>query len=233
VQAGFAVVMAVCLVLVLATPETVDLERRAAERPPRFALRPGAGALFGSAATLGFFAFALLGLVSSLGAIMLSSKLGIASHFVAGLASFLMFGASALAQLALGGLRLAVMTLIGAVAFPVGLALVAVSLYHPLLWLFLLAVFVGGAGAGMLFKSGVAKAAGSAMPASRAGVLAVYFVAGYLGMGLPAILFSVVIRHVGIGASMVGFAVVLSAGAALSVAAGRRAEARPRAGSAS
>jgi predicted MFS family arabinose efflux permease len=120
------------------------------------------------------------------------------------------------------------MTVVGAVLFPVGLALVAVSLYEPTLWLFLVAVAVAGAGAGVLFKSGVTGAAASAQSRSRAGVLAMYFVAGYLGMGLPAILFSIVIKHVGIGPTMTGFAAVLSVGAIVSVAVGRAAEDRDR-----
>ncbi|MET7855223.1 hypothetical protein [Streptomyces avermitilis] len=40
-QAIFTLAMAVCLVLVLSTPETVDLELPAAEPPRRFVLRPG------------------------------------------------------------------------------------------------------------------------------------------------------------------------------------------------
>ncbi|MFI5756413.1 hypothetical protein [Streptomyces sp. NPDC051569] len=94
-QVGFAVAMAVCLLLTLSTPETVDREQRASERPDRFALRPGGRAAFVPASALGFFGFALFGLVASLGATMLHTKLGIDSHFMAGLAPFLMFAAAA------------------------------------------------------------------------------------------------------------------------------------------
>jgi len=62
----------------------------------------------------------------------------------------------------------------------------------------------------------------TAAPASAAGVLAAYFVISYVGMGVPSILFSIVILHVSIELSMIGFALVLSAGAALAVAAGNR-----------
>ena len=50
------------------------------------------------------------------------------------------------------------------------------------------------------------------------------------GMGIPSILFSIVIRHLSIELSMIGFALVLSAGAALAVAAGNRGPGRNRQG---
>ena len=187
-QLGFAAAMAVALLLVLITPETVDRHAAGSAPPGRFALRPGGRGVFASAAALGFFSFALFGLVSSLGAIMLHTRLGISSAFYAGLAPFLMFVAAAVGQLTLARLSRVRLLAVGTAVFPLGLALVAVSLYHPALWLFLVAVALAGAGAGVLFKAGVGEAAEAARPTSRAGVLALYFVAGYVGMGLPAIL---------------------------------------------
>ncbi|MFF7756222.1 MFS transporter [Streptomyces sp. NPDC007971] len=90
-QAIFTLAMAVCLVLVLSTPETVDLELPAAEPPSRFVLRPGGRRTFGAAGALGAFAFAILGLISSLGASVLHGTLHTDSHLVVGLAAFLMF----------------------------------------------------------------------------------------------------------------------------------------------
>ncbi|MFF4903169.1 MFS transporter [Streptomyces sp. NPDC001068] len=224
IQSGFAVTMGLCLVLVLAVPETVERADGTEALPPRFALRPGTAMAFGAAAALAAFSFALFGLVSSLGAIILGTRLGITSHLVAGVSAFLMFGASALAQLVLGRLAPRSMSMLGATLLPVGLLLVTVSLYRPALWLFLVAVIVAGAGAGLLFKSGVVRVATVAQEHSRAGVLAMFFVAGYLGMGLPAVLFSVVSRYVGLGPAMIGFAVVLSAGVTLAVRVGNAAD---------
>lgn len=212
-QIGFAAAMTVCLVLALATPETLDRQAGVSKRPPRFALQPRATGAFAAACLLGFSSFALLGLVSSLGAVILHTELGITSHAVAGLAPFLMFAASAVAQMLLGRMRPAPMLTTGAAAFVAGLALVTLSLHHPALWLFLLALTIAGAGAGVLFKGGVQQTAASARPDSRAGVLAVYFAAGYLGLGGPAILFSVVTHHTDLPTTMAGFATVLSAAA--------------------
>ncbi|MGW2689231.1 MFS transporter [Streptomyces sp. NPDC001414] len=216
-QAIFTLAMAGCLALVLSTPETVDLELPAAEPPLRFALRPGGRRTFGAAGSLGAFAFAILGLISSLGASVLHGTLHTDSHLVAGLAAFLMFGSAAAAQLALGRLALPRVLAVGAVVFPVGLAVCAVALDHPALWLYLVAVSLSGAGSGLLFKGGVERAVSVAAPASRAGVLAVFFVVAYLGMGLPSVLFSVALRHFTVQTAMIGFAAVLSCGAVVSV----------------
>ena len=179
----FGALMAVLLVLVLSSPETVDTEAADESRPVRFALRPGQGAVFGAAAAVGFFAFAVMGLFSSLGAIIVRGELGITSYFVAGLAPFTAFAASAVAQLALGRVALAKVLPIGTVLFPIGLALTAVSLYRPTLWLALTAAGLAGAGAGLLFKSAVTQTVIAADPASRAGVLAAFFVIAYVGHG--------------------------------------------------
>ena len=158
-----------------------------------------------------------MGLFSSLGAIIVRGELGITSYFIAGLAPFAAFAASAVAQLALGKVAQSTVLLIGGLLFPVGLALTAVSLYQPTLWLALTSAALAGGGAGLLIKSGVTQAAIAAVPASRAGVLAMFFIIAYLGMGLPSIAFSLVIQHVALRPSMIGFAGVLSIGAFIAI----------------
>lgn len=213
----FGLLMVTQLGLLLASPETVDRELTGRDRPVRFALRPGFGAVFGAASSLGFFAFAVMGLFSSLGAIIVRGELGITSYFVAGLAPFVAFAASAVGQLALGRSAQSVVLRLGTILFPLGLALTAVSLYRPTLWLVLVAAGLAGAGAGLLFKSGVTQTVIAADPASRAGVLATFFVISYVGMGLPSIAFSLVIQHVALKPTMIGFAAVLSVGAIIAV----------------
>ncbi|MFI5757149.1 MFS transporter [Streptomyces sp. NPDC051569] len=221
-QGLFAAVMAISVLLTLHTPETVHRKPRTESAPIRFALRPGGRPVFIAAGGLGFFSFAVFGLFSSLGATMLHVKLGIDSHFIAGLAPFVMFAAATVGQLALSRLSLRPLLTLGATVFPLGLALAAVSLYHPQLWLYLVAAALTGAGAGLLFKGGVVQTASVAEPASRAGVLAMYFVIGYIGMGVPAVIFSIIIKHLSINVTMIGFAALLSVGAALSVMRGLR-----------
>jgi predicted MFS family arabinose efflux permease len=213
----FGSLMAVLLVLVLSSPETVDTEATDQDRPVRFALRPDQRVTFGAAAAVGFFAFAVMGLFSSLGAIIVRGELGVTSYFIAGLAPFTAFAASAVAQLVLGRFSQGVVLKTGTLLFPIGLALTALSLYRPTLWLVLTAAALAGAGAGLLFKSAVTQTVLAADPASRAGVLAAFFVIAYFGMGVPSIAFSLVIQHLALRPSMIGFATVLSAGAIIAV----------------
>ncbi|MBP2703797.1 MFS transporter [Microbispora sp. RL4-1S] len=222
VQGAFAVALAVLLALVAGGPETVGTRAPARERPARFALRPEGGWGFAAAGGLGAAAFATFGLFSSLGAVMIHDRLGISSPFAGALPGFVTFLASAVAQLGAGRVTARRPPVTGVVLLPVGLALVAVSLGHPMLWLYLVASAIAGAAAGLLFKAGVGEAGRVAAPASRAGVLAVFFVVSYVGMGLPVILFSVAAEYAGPLPAMIGFAAALSAGAALATAAQRR-----------
>jgi MFS family permease len=81
----FGTLLLVVLVLVLTSPETVDREPQA-RRPAKFALQRGRSPAFAGAAAVGFFSFAVMGLFSSLGAIIIRGDLGITSHFIGGLA---------------------------------------------------------------------------------------------------------------------------------------------------
>ncbi|MPZ63811.1 MAG: MFS transporter [Propionibacteriales bacterium] len=217
-QALFAAAMTVALLLVLSAPETVDLTRREEGHARRFALLPESRVAFGAAAALGFVAFAVFGLFSSLGSTMLYDTLGIGSPIVAGLAPSLMFAAAAVGQLTLGRLSLPRIMVAGVLAFLAGLALAALAIHQPALWLYLAAVGTAGAGSGLLFKAGLVQTGAIADPASRAGVLAVFYVVGYFGMGIPSVLFSLAIDGFGLGAAMTGFAAVLAIGAGVSAA---------------
>ncbi|MEU8588499.1 MFS transporter [Streptomyces sp. NPDC048664] len=221
-QSGFAAALAVCLLLALLTPETVEVGRATRFRPARFALRPGARRLYISAVGFGFCSFALFGLVTALGAVLLHTEFHVSSAFVAGLAPFLMFSAAALAELALAPLPPRRLLAAGIAAFSLGLALVALSVHETGLWLFLTATAVAGAGGGVLFTVCVARSVAAAAPASRAGVLAVSFVAAYAGLGLPVVLFSVLVHHWGTPVTMVCFAAALVAGVAASAGATAR-----------
>ena len=217
--AVFAVALGIAAALILLTPETVIPHAAKETRPVRFALRPGHRTAFSAAATIGFFAFALMGLFSSLGAIIVRRELDITSHFTIGLVPFTAF---AVAQLALGRLTFAKQLTIGTILFPLGLGLTTLSIYQPTLWLLLVAASISGAGAGLLFKGSVTQTAGAAAPTSSAGVLAAFFVIAYLGMGIPSVVFSLLIQHAPLNTTMIGFAAVLSAGTIATVAASER-----------
>ncbi|WP_067815684.1 MFS transporter [Actinomadura kijaniata] len=212
VLAGTA--LAVLAALAATAPETVD-RRALRDRPRRFGLRDGARAAFAGAAGTGFLAFAVMGFFAALGAVMIRDVLGMSSVFVAGMAPFALFAASAVAQLALGRLPARRLVAVGLALYPVGLALTAVALFRPVLAVFLAGAAVTGAGAGLLFKAAVGESVEAARPESRAGVLAVFFVISYVGTGLVPVAFSLASHAWGPRPTVVAFAVALSAGAVL------------------
>ena len=137
---------------------------------------------------MAFCSFAIFGLFSSVGSLIVHSELHESSPFIWGLAGFLVLGASAVAQTLLPKLAVVRMLVLGLVGLPVGMALVVVALYHPSLTLYLLGSAIAGAGAGLLFKAALSVAITTAEPGSTAGVLALFFVVAYLGLGLPVLL---------------------------------------------
>lgn len=213
----FAALLFIAVLLVLASPETVDRELQSRQRPPRFALHRDARGAFTGAAVLGFSSFAALGMFSALGSIVIHGDLGITSHFIGGLAAFTVLALSALTQLVLKGLTVTAMLRAGAITLTIGMVLVCAAMFHPSLWLYLLGAAVAGAGAGMLFKGAITTTASVALPASRAGVVSVYFVVAYIGMGAPSVILAAISRVVDPKAAMIGFAAVVSIGAASAV----------------
>jgi hypothetical protein len=102
------------------------------------------------------------------------------------------------------------MLVLGLVGLPVGMALVVVALYNPSLTLYLLGSAISGAGAGLLFKAALSVAITTAEPGSTAGVLAMFFVVAYLGIGLPPVLFTVT-HLVSSGSALIAFSAVILA----------------------
>jgi MFS family permease len=177
-------------VALLACPETVPA-RWAEPGRSRFVLLPDSARRFVGAALGGFVSFAVTGIFAALGAIVVRGELGVDSVLVWGLTTGLVFAASAIAQLATAGWPPGRLYAAGAVVLPLGLALVVRSVAVPQAAVYGAACVVTGAACGLLFKAGLVTSAGVALPAARAGVLAVHFSVAYAGMGLGAMALAV------------------------------------------
>jgi hypothetical protein len=180
--------MVVGVISVGLSPETVDRALPKSAGAPKFVLRPTQSSVFIGAAAVAFCSFAIFGLFSSVGSLIVHSELHESSPFIWGLAAFLVLGVSALAQTLFAKLAVVRMLVLGLIGVPVGMALVVVALYHPSLTPYLLGSAIAGAGAGLLFKAALSVAITTAEPSSTAGVLALFFVVAYLGLGLPVLL---------------------------------------------
>jgi predicted MFS family arabinose efflux permease len=207
----FIALMSLGAISVLLSPETVDRALPASAGAPKFVLRHAQRTVFIGAAAVAFCSFAVFGLFSSVGSLIVHSELHESSPFIWGLAGFLVLGVSALAQTMFPKLGVVRMLVLGLIGVPVGMALVVIALYDPSLTLYLLGSAIAGAGAGLLFKAAISVAITTAEPGSTAGVLAIFFVVAYLGLGLPPILLAAATQLISSRSALIVFSAVILA----------------------
>jgi MFS family permease len=206
----FAVLFAVALIAVLLVPETVmTAPERAPYRPQAVRAPHGRAQDFRSAATASFAVFAVLGLFTSVAPTFLALTFGVTDRFLAGGATFVVFGGAAVAQVVFAKRTLAAHARWGAVVIAVGLVLLGVAAVAVTAWLFIAASAVTGVGVGLLFRAAIGTASSLAMPNERGGVLATTFLVGYIGMVVPVVITGALLLVVPATAVLIGFVVVV------------------------
>jgi MFS family permease len=225
----FLVLLALAVVAVAVVPETVDIP----DQPPRYRpqrIRVASGDRAGYAvATLGAFtAFAVFGLFTSLAPSFVAGTLHHPGRLLAGTISFLVFGAAAGTQAASGGLSDRQRFLTGLLGEAAGMLLLATGVHTASLALFLVGGAVAGAGAGILFKSGVSAVAGMAKPEERGESLAGLFLIAYLGLIGPSLGLGIATHFVAVTTAMLWFSGFLVAMLALVAVLDRSSHARRR-----
>jgi MFS family permease len=158
-----------------------------------------------------FCSFGGFGVLLSLGSLIVQSELHVTAPVIWGLAGFVALGVSAVSQIVLGALSPRWMLGLGTGAVGVGFLIIVIGLFNPSLTLFLIGAGVAGAGLGLLFKSALAVAVATADPASRGGVVAVFFTIAYIGQGLPPVLLALATTLVSPRVGLSGFAVAIVA----------------------
>ena len=169
-----------------AAPETVARpDRRPRYHPQRVQIPAGQRRAFYAAGLAAAAAFALFGLFTSLAPGFIIGILHQSSHALAGLSTFIVFGAAALAQMSAGRLPLSrgLQARLGLGVLAAGVAAVTAAVWLPSLALFL----VGGAiaGAGAAFKTSITTVLSIAPAGARGETLSGLFVAAYLGLTVP------------------------------------------------
>ena len=218
----FIVLLAVAGAAVAFVPETVErAEERRAYRPQRMSLPNESRGAFWSAAIAAHSAFAIFGLFTSLAPSFLAGTLHETSHVIAGLVTFSVFGAAAVAQLLTTRMPLVTQVRLAAILMAVGLAALSAGALLANLPLFIAAGIVAGAGVGVQFRSSVAVAASLAQPPRRGEVMAALFLVAYLGLTVPVLLVGLALAFLPSAAVLVGFSViviVLAVGSSLAMA---------------
>jgi predicted MFS family arabinose efflux permease len=207
----FIALMVIGVVSVSVSPETVDLTQPTSAGAPKFVLRRGQATVFIGAAAVAFCSFAIFGLFSSVGSLIVHDELHESAPFIWGLAGFLVLGVSALAQTLFTKLAVIRMLVLGLIGVPAGMALVVIALYHPSLTVYLVGSAIAGAGAGLLFKAALSVAITTAEPGSTAGVLAIFFVAAYLGLGPAPLLLTAATHLISSRSALIAFSALILA----------------------
>ncbi|WP_433260866.1 MFS transporter [Micromonospora vinacea] len=214
----FAVLLAVSIVAVALTPETVE-ERlvKPTYRPQRISADHGDRAGYLAAAAAGFASFAVFGLFTSVAPGFVAGALHLPSRALAGTIVFAVFGGAAVAQTLTSRLAAPAKVRLGLLAQAVGVPVLLVGMHTASLSVFLVGGVVAGIGAGVLFKAAIGAVAEMAAPARRGEALAGLFLIGYLGMILPSVGIGVATQAVTAGTAMnwfTGLLLVMLAGVA-------------------
>ena len=219
-----ALMLAGCVALAV-TPETVrPPEQRRRYRPQRVTIPPASRATFYAAAVATAVAFSLFGLFTSLAPGFIAGTLDDRSHALAGIATFIVFGAAALAQIAISRTTLRRQLGIGLSLLALGLIGVTAAIWNPSLPLLLTGGALAGAGAGAVFKGSISTVLDIAPAQARGEALAGLFLAAYLGLAVPVLGLGLATQAFSARTALLGFAVLL---AAVIAAVARKLVARP------
>jgi predicted MFS family arabinose efflux permease len=181
-------ICAVALAAILFIPETVRNPDRAISFRPGLAAPPEVRTPLIGAGLGVFAAFTVLGLFSSLVPTFLHGILGVHNLALIGGASFLIFVTAAVSQAVSARMASRRSLEAGLPLLLVTLAALESALFAKTLWLFVVGTLAGGVAVGFIFRGGLSELNRLAQPQDRAAVVSTFFVAAYVGLGLPAVL---------------------------------------------
>jgi hypothetical protein len=193
-------------------PETVARpDPRPRYRPQRVRVPAGQRQLFYAAGLAAAAAFALFGLFTSLAPGFIAGTLHQSSHALAGLSTFIVFGAAALANISVSRLPVSRngQARLGLGLLAAGVAAVTAAAWLPSVALFLVGGVIAGAGAGATFKTSITTVLSIAPAGARGETLSGLFVAAYLGLTVPVVGLGIATQFVTTKAAILGFAAVL------------------------
>jgi MFS family permease len=201
--------------LVASSPESRRPVRpRPPYRPQRLRAPAHARAQFVAAATGGFLTFAVGGLLAGLAGTFLAGPLHHPSALLTGLAIFLNFGAGVLVQTTTTRWPAHRLIAAGLAPLLLGLVILVASAWTSpaSLPLFLIGGAIAGLGGGAIIRGSLTVVISTASAADRAGALATYFTAGYVGVSLPVLGAGVALQFLSPRVTLLIFAAVVGAG---------------------
>jgi MFS family permease len=210
----FAILTALFVALALATVALPETVRRApgalAALRPQVAVPPRARRAFAGAVPTMVATWALGGLMLSVGGSLLGSVFDQTNHAVVGLVLGLFAASGAAAAVLARDLPPAPMNRIGTSALATGTGLFIVALAWSSLGVFVVAAIVAGGGFGSGFLGALRSVTQLAEPHERAALLSAVYVVSYLAFSIPAVLAGLLITHVGLRDTSLGYGIFVA-----------------------
>ena len=158
--------------------------------------------------------FAVFGLFAGLAVTLLARSFHHHSPALAGLAIFMTFACGLIAQITTIKWSAQRAIAVGAGPAIVGLCILVVSAWTdpPSLAAFLIGGVIAGAGGGLLFRGSLTIVIAMSNAKVRAGALATYFTAAYIGIAVPVIGAGAVLQFVSPRVTLLVFGIVVGVG---------------------
>ena len=213
----FVVLLAALIVaagVVARSPEGREPVRpRPSYRPQRLRAPAQARGQFLAATTGAFLTFAVGGLLAGLAGTFLAGPLHHPSAVLTGFAIFLNFGAGVLVQTTTTHWPAHRLIAAGIAPLLIGLVVLVASAWTSpaSLALFLIGGAVAGVGGGAIIRGSLSVVISTASAADRAGALATYFTAGYVGVSLPVLGAGVALQYLSPRVTLLIFAAAVGA----------------------
>ena len=190
------------------------VQPRPSYRPQRLRAPAQARGQFLAATTGAFLTFAVGGLLAGLAGTFLAGPLHHPSAVLTGFAIFLNFGAGVLVQTTTTHWPAHRLIAAGLAPLLIGLVVLVASAWTSpaSLELFLLGSGVAGLGGGAIIRGSLSVVLSTASAADRAGALATYFTAGYVGVSLPVLGAGIALQYLSPRVTLLIFAAAVSAG---------------------
>jgi MFS family permease len=205
----------VAVVLVSRSPEGREpVQPRPRYRPQRLRAPSQARGQFLAATTGAFLTFAVGGLLAGLAGTFLAGPFHHPSAVLTGLVIFLNFGAGVLVQATTTRWPAHRLIAAGLVPTLIGLIVLVASAWTApaSLTLFLVGSAITGVGGGAIIRGSLSVVISTASASDRAGALATYFTAAYVGVSLPVLGAGVALQYLSPRVTLLIFAAAVSLG---------------------
>ncbi|KAF0971101.1 MFS transporter [Gordonia sp. YY1] len=149
--------------------------------------------------------WSLGGLYLSLGSSVVARVFGVTNHGAAGLILFTFFASATITSLVITGRPSTVKQAVGYPTLAAGVLISLSGVLTEALPLYILGSIVAGSGWAATFLSAMDNITAATPPAQRGQVFSSVFVASYLAFSVPAVIAGVVVSHIGLRATIIGY----------------------------